>query len=90
MPRSVKEILDQAENLARQFEDYEPDPDDRAGAEALAEVHSAAQHRAEAEAAIVTAVSHARDAGQSWDAIGRRLGTSGEAARQRYSKPTHH
>jgi hypothetical protein len=89
MPRSVKEILEQAEALARRFEGEEPDLSDREGAEALAAIHRAALRRAEAEAAIAEAVSQARDRGQSWDAIGRRLGTSGEAARQRYGQPSH-
>lgn len=89
MPRSVKEILVQAEELARRFETLEPDVNDRDGAEALAAVHRAALRRAEAEAAIAEAVEHARGLGQSWDAIGRRLGTSGEAARQRYGQRSH-
>lgn len=88
MPRSVKEILEQAEALARRFEDQGPDPGDDAGAEALAALHRAVIDRAAAEAAIVEAVNRARDYGQSWDAIGRRLGTSGEAARQRYGQPS--
>lgn len=28
MPRSVQEILDHADKLAKRFEDYEPTPDD--------------------------------------------------------------
>jgi hypothetical protein len=86
MPRSVSEILAQAEELARRFESFEPDPNDREGAEALAAVHRAALARAEVEAAIAEAVRRARAAGRSWDAIGERLGTSGEAARQRYGR----
>ncbi len=86
MPRSVAEILAQAEELARRFEEYESDPNDRDGAEALAAVHRAAIKRADAEAAVAAAVQRARGAGQSWDAIGERLGTSGEAARQRYGR----
>lgn len=89
MPRSVREILEQADELARRFEDLEPDPGDKAGAEALAVLHRAVLGKAAAENAIVEAVNHARDHGQSWDAIGRRLGTSGEAARQRYGQRSH-
>jgi hypothetical protein len=86
VPRSVREILEQAEALARRFENEEPDGGDEAGAEALAALHRAVLDRATAEAAIVEAVNRARDHGHSWDAIGRRLGTSGEAARQRYGQ----
>lgn len=88
MPRSLKEILDQADDLASRFEEFEPDPVDQSGAQALAGLHRAVQRRAEAEVAIVAAVNAARDAGLSWDSIGRRLGTSGEAARQRYGSPS--
>jgi len=84
MPRTVKEIIEQAEQLARRFEDYEPDPADRPRAESLAAVHRAVLARAEAEAALAEAVAQARQAGVSWASIGARLGTSGEAARQRY------
>jgi hypothetical protein len=52
-------------------------------------LHRAALRRAEAEAAVAEAVDTARGHGQSWEAIGRRLGTSGEAARQRYGQPSH-
>ena len=86
MPRSVREILEQAEALAHRFEEEEPDGGHEAGAEALAALHRAVLDRATAEVAIVEAVNRARDHGQSWDAIGRRLGTSGEAARQRYGQ----
>jgi hypothetical protein len=55
----------------------------------LAALHRAVLDRATAEAAIVEAVNRARDHGQSWDSIGRRLGTSGEAARQRYGQRSH-
>jgi len=36
IPRTVKEIIEQAEELARRFEDFEPDPSDRPRAEAFA------------------------------------------------------
>ena len=36
------------------------------------------------EADILDAIRGARDAGMSWAAIGNMVGTSGEAARQRY------
>jgi hypothetical protein len=52
-------------------------------------LHRAVLRRTEAEAAIVEAVNQARDHGQSWDAIGRRLGTTGEAARQKYGQRSH-
>jgi hypothetical protein len=85
MPRSVKEIIEQAEELARRFERFVPDPADRGRARSLAAVHRAALARANAEATLAQAVARARADGHSWTAIGAMLGTSGEAARQRYA-----
>jgi hypothetical protein len=84
MPRSVKEIIEQAEELARRFENFEPDPADRARSRSLAAVHRATLARAQAEATLAEAVAKARADGHPWSAIGAMLGTSGEAARQRY------
>ncbi len=90
MPRSVKEIMEQAKTLAAKFENFEIDPAVSDGAEALAALHRAALRRAEVEAEIAAAVEQARESQVSWDAIGRRLGTTGEAARQRYGQRAHH
>lgn len=84
MPRSVKEIIEQAEELAQRFERFEPDLGDSARARSLAGVHRATLSRAQAEAKLAEAVARARADGHSWAAIGAMLGTSGEAARQRY------
>lgn len=87
MPRSVKEIIEQAEELAQRFERFDPHPVDRARARSLGAVHRAALARAQAEARLAEAVATARADGHSWAAIGSMLGTSGEAARQRYGGP---
>lgn len=84
MPRSVKQIIEQAEELAKRFERFEPEPGSRARARSLAAVHRATLARANAEARLAEAVDKARADGHPWDAIGSMLGTSGEAARQRY------
>ena len=84
MPRSVQEILDQADDLARRFESHEPDPDAFRDAGSLRDVRQAFLARAEAERRLSEAVALARDDGQSWASIGAMVGTSGEAARQRY------
>jgi len=83
MPRSLQEILDQAEELAAQFEAYEPAPgDERPVAEYL--LQRAAMARARSERQVLNAVAAARSAGVSWARIGRLLGTSAQAAQQRY------
>lgn len=89
MPRSVQEILDQADELARRFEEFEPSEADRTSAETLAAVHRAAVARVEAERDLVRSVLDARRAGTSWAALGRALGTSGQAARERYGRLDH-
>jgi len=50
-------------------------------------VRRAAYARAQAEAELADTVSAARAQGHSWAAVGAMLGTSGEAARQRYGQP---
>ena len=83
MPRSIQEILDHADELAQRFEDYEPQPgDDRPVEEYLLE--RAALARARSERQILDAVTAARANGISWQRIGELLGTSAQAAQQRY------
>jgi len=88
MPRSLKEILDQADELAARFEDH--NPTDVKDAATLRVLRAAFRERAEGDARLATAVSAARADGHSWAAIGAMIGTSGEAARQRYGKPARH
>ena len=86
MPRKTEEILEHVEELAQLFEDYEPRPEDGVEVTALRLVGGAVARRAQAERELIETVRHAREAGQSWAAIGAVLGTSGEGARQRYGK----
>jgi len=67
------------------FEQYEPDPAHKLDAEAVAGLRAAVQERSAAEQHLLGAVSAARAAGLSWAVIGRFVGTTGEAARQRYA-----
>jgi hypothetical protein len=84
MPRSIQEILDHADELAKQFEDYEPtDGDERRVEEYL--LQRAALARARSERQVLDAVIAARAAGASWSKIGSLLGTSAQAAQQRYA-----
>ncbi len=84
MPRSVEEILAHADELASRFENYEPDPAQELDADAVAALRTAVLERSEAERHLLEAIRQARESGMSWSAIGRMVGTSGEAARQRY------
>ena len=83
MPRSIDDLITQADELADEFERYEPRADDR-GEPTLVALRRAAYRRALIERDIIKIVRQAREAGASWTKIGRELGTSGEAARQRY------
>ena len=83
MPRSIQEILDQADALAERFEDYDPEPGDERPVEEYL-IERAALARARSERQIVDAVTAARAKSVSWQRIGELLGTSAQAAQQRY------
>lgn len=84
MPRSVQEILAHADELAARFEQYEPTAEDERDPAVYAALRTAAVSRSDAERAVRDAVEQARSHGYSWSFIGKVIGTSGEAARQRY------
>jgi hypothetical protein len=87
MPRTVEEILAHADELAKRFEDYEPRPGDAKDAAPLRAVREAFEDAARAQSRLNERIAVARVAGLSWASIGAMLGTSGEAARQRYGQP---
>jgi len=83
MPRSIQDILDHADELAERFENYNPEAgDERPVEEYLLE--RAALARARSEHQVVDAVTTARSKNVSWQRIGELLGTSAQAAQQRY------
>lgn len=84
MPRTIDQIITQAEELASQFEEHEPTLEAIREAKALRRVRNAFLARAEAEQRLREAVEMARAEGHSWASIGAMVGTSGEGARQRY------
>lgn len=85
MPRTAQEILDHADELAARFENHNP-TDSVREASALRELRDAFLARASAERELGDAVVKARHGGHSWASIGAMVGTSGEAARQRYGQ----
>ncbi|GAB2763131.1 hypothetical protein GCM10027174_44770 [Salinifilum aidingensis] len=86
MPRTLQEIIDHQEEIADAFEQYEPRPSDWNDPQPLDLLRNAVRQRATAESALVDAVAAAREAGYAWGTIGNLIGTTGEAARQRYGK----
>ncbi|HVE26794.1 MAG TPA: hypothetical protein VNC22_15395 [Sporichthya sp.] len=85
MPRSLQDILAGADALADEFEALDPDTVEWSDAAPLRRVREAQAARVSAEREVADAVVAARAAGFSWAVIGGFLGTSGEAARQRYA-----
>jgi hypothetical protein len=82
----MQDALDHADELAaRRFEEFEP-ADSGVDATALRLLREAVLARAAADREIIEAVRLARRDRHSWTAIGAMLGTSGEAARQRYGR----
>lgn len=87
MPRSLDDILARSEQLADRFEAYDPRPEDRETVSPVTAVRLAALRRDAAERELADAIVAARQgAGTSWKVIGELVGTSGEAARQRYGR----
>lgn len=86
MPRrSVDEIKARADEFADLFENYDPRPGDQdAPLPPVMAIRLAAWRRDAAERDLAEAVQTARAQRRSWREIGEAIGTSGEAARQRY------
>ena len=86
MPRTVDEILAHTDELATRFENYDPTSAEELDVAAMTELRSAVAEQAAAERHVIAAVADARRSGMSWAAVGDLVGTSGEAARQRYQR----
>lgn len=84
--RSIEDITARADEFADAFENYDPKPGDRdAPLPPVMAVKLAAWRRDTAERELADAVHSAREQRISWRELGDAIGTSGEAARQRYS-----
>ena len=83
MPRTIQEILDHAEELAQRFEDLDPDEAREIPVEEYV-LQRAVMTRARSEQQLLEAVARARSKGMSWLKIGELIGTSAQAAQQRY------
>ncbi len=83
MPRSIQDILDHADELAKRFDDFDPDQAKEIPVEEYL-LQRAVVARARSEQQLLDNVVAARAAGLSWQKIGTLLGTSAQAAQQRY------
>ena len=85
MPKSIQEVINNLDHYLVMVEQFEPSPENEVDAETFRLLREAALERIEVEKRIAVLVSQARENNFSWNFIGTILGTSGEAARQRYS-----
>lgn len=88
MRKPHDDLKDRADEFADVFENYDPMPGDQdAPLPPTMAVKLAAWRRDTAEKELAEAVRAARDQNVSWREVGEAIGTSGEAARQRYGAP---
>ncbi len=85
MPRTIQDILDHADEVAARLEAYDPSSADERPAEEFL-LEQAVLERARGERELTEAVAAARIKGLTWRRIGEILGTSPQAAHQRYGK----
>lgn len=88
MPMSLQEILDRQDELAARFEGFDPTEGTELDPAMWRGLLDAAAARASSEAGLANAVIAARNAGFSWALIGQAVGTTGQAAQQRYGTLT--
>jgi hypothetical protein len=85
MPKSLQYVIDHADEIAQGIEDLDPSDEELREGVPLAAVRRAVFAVGDAQRALLEAIVAARGDGISWAKIGAMLGTSGEAARQRYA-----
>jgi hypothetical protein len=85
MPKSIKDILSNADSLSQRLKQYEPDPKDERDVNIFKSLQQAVIEKSLVEENLLKIIKKARKNGYSWSLIGSFLGTSGEAARQKYS-----
>jgi hypothetical protein len=76
--------VEDQERIAELLETYEPDPADERDPVVFRRLLEASNDRLRAETALADAIAQARAEGFSWSLIGSAIGTSGQAAQQRY------
>ena len=86
MPKSSQHLIDDLDAMVARFENYEPQREDRRDPQLYRNLEAAVRARSEAEEAIVKAVAAMRADGDTWATIGWILGTTGQAAQQRYGR----
>lgn len=89
MPRTREQLQQAAEDAGRWLDSLDPAaigaPD--AGARHLRRIGAAVRSAATSQAELTDAVAAARRHGHTWTQIATMLGTSRQAAQERYSEP---
>ena len=88
MPRSLNDLIKQGDFYAQQFEDFPTSNEDSIDLATFNALWAAGQQKSVLENSIAELVVKARLENMSWKLIGQVLGTTGEAARQRYGAIT--
>lgn len=88
--RTIDELQRGAAETEAWLDSLDPDEVPAKDARALRRIGEAVMRRAAVEAEIAQAVADAREQGHSWGMIALALGTSRQAARQRYGQPVGH
>jgi plasmid stabilization system protein ParE len=83
----MAEVETDEQDLDAWLVSIEPDPADARDATHIRRIIAANEALSAADEELRAAVSSARAAGDTWDAIGVALGTSRQAAYQRFGKP---
>ena len=83
----MAEVETDKQDLDAWLDSIEPDPADARDATHIRRIIAANEALSAADEELRAAVSSARAAGDTWDAIGVALGTSRQAAYQRFGKP---
>ncbi|MGA0895573.1 MAG: hypothetical protein ACO3S5_13195 [Ilumatobacteraceae bacterium] len=83
MPRSLQDILDHADEIAKAFDEFDPDTATEIPVEEYL-IQRAVIAQAECERQLLESIARARVAGLTWVRIGTLLGVSPQAAQQRY------
>lgn len=91
MPRTREQLQQAADDAERWLDSLDPaaiaSPD--ADATQLRRIGAAVSAAAANQAELAAAVGAARDHGHSWTQIATMLGTSRQAAQERYGEPAH-
>lgn len=92
MPRTREQLQQAADDAERWLDSLDPDAIASPAADAthLRRIGAAVSAHAASQAELAASVAAAREHGHTWAQIATMLGTSRQAAQERYSQRAHH